>query len=288
MNVTNATTLADNIGQAQDLYSQSLTSLSSGLAFTSPGDAPAAQAQASSYASSNGRIQAASTNIQNALSYTQTAASYLSSIQDMITRMGQLATLAQDPTKTAGDVADYQNEFLSLQSELRSTVGGSTAAIGGTSGVASPGGMFDGAVLFGSSSPEPIAIGDGPNDTLTLPELNLQQGSTAAVIGQDSSGNFNLSVSSPNAVADLTAAVAQVANAQATNGGAAVRLQTASSALQVQSENLTSAISNISDTDVAAQSTQLARFSILQQASTAMLAQANANSALVYKLLKQN
>jgi flagellin len=56
----------------------------------------------------------------------------------------------------------------------------------------------------------------------------------------------------------------------------------------VQSENLTSAISNISDTDVAAQSTQLARFSILQQASTAMLAQANANSALVYKLLKQN
>ena len=288
MNVTNAANLADNIGQAQDLFSQSLMSLSSGVAFTSPGDDPAAQAQASSYTSSDGRLQAASTSVQNAVSYAQTAAGYLGGIQGMLTRMSQLVTLAQDPSLTAGEAANYQTEFSKLQSELRSTIGGTTSAIGGTSGVTNPTGTFDGVALFGSGPGGIVVTGDGQNDNLTLPSLNLQQGATAAVIGQDGSGNFTLSVSTPSASADLAAAITQVANAQATNGSSEQRLQTAAAAIQVQAENLTSAISSISDTDVAAQSTQLARFSILQQASTAMLAQANANSAVVYKLLRQN
>jgi len=288
MNVSNSATLADAVSQNQNLYNQSLMSLSSGSAFISPSDNPAAQAMASSYTSSNDRIMAASINVQNAVSYTQAAGSYLSGIGSMLTRMGQLATLAQDPTKSAADVADYQIEFAKLQDELRTTIGGSTAAIGGTTGVANPSATFDGAVLFGSSSPQAIATGDGTGQNLALPSLNLQQGSTASVIGQDGSGNYTLSVSDPGAVATLTAAVTQVAGAQATNLAAEQRLQTAASALQVESENLSAAISAISDTDVAAQSTQLAKFNILQQAGTAMLAQANANSAVVYKLLKQN
>ncbi len=288
MNVSNSASLAAAVSQNKDLYNQSLMSLSSGTAFNSPSDNPVAQALASSYTSSNDRIQAASINVQNAVSYSQSAGSYLSGIGEMLTRMGQLATLAQDPTKTPADVGDYQVEFAKLQDDLRTMIGGSTAAIGGTSGVANPSATFDGAALFGSNSPKVIATGDGTGQNLVLPELNLQQGSTAAVIGQDSSGNYMLSVSDPTAVSTLTAAVTQVGGAQATNVAAEQRLQTAASALQVESENLTAAISAISDTDVAAQSAQLAKFNILQQAGTAMLAQANANSAVVYKLLKQN
>jgi flagellin len=262
--------------------------LSSGTTFVGGGDDPAGQATASAYTSTNGLVNAALSNVQNSLSYTQTADGDLGSIQGILTRMSQLATLASAPTTGSGGQADYQSEFSSLQSELRSIIGGPTTAIGGTADVTSPQGTFDGLMLFGGGSSQVVESGTSPSDNITLPQLNLQQGATAAVINQDSSGNFTLSLADPSAASTLSGAIAQVGTAQSQNGDAALRLQIAATRLQVESQNLTSAISNISDTDVASQSTQLARFSILEQAGTAMLAQANANSSVVFRLLKQN
>ena len=285
MNISNSSALVESAGQSQDLLNSALTRLSSGTTFVDGGDNPAAQATASAYTSTNGLVQAALANVQTTLSYTQTADGDMSTMQSILSRMSQLATLASAPTANPTGQSDYESEFSSLQNELRSIIGGPTSEIGGTSDVTSPQGTFDGSILFGGGSPQVVAAGTSPSDNITLPQLNLQQGSTAAVINQDGSGNFTLSVTDPNAVSTLGGAIAQLATAQSQNGDTAARLQIAATTLQVESQNLTSAISNISDTDVASQSTQLSRFSILEQAGTAMLAQANANSSVVFKLL---
>ena len=286
MNVSNTTALAESIGQANEMQSRSLMRLSSGIAFVSAGDNPAGQADSSAYSSANGRLMAASMNIQNALSFTQAADGNMSAIQGILTRMRELATMAQDPTKTAQDKGFYQTEFASLQGQLRSTIGGPTSAIGGTADVTSPFGMFNGIVQFGGGSPQIVSTGTGANDNISIPPINLQQGATASVISQDSSGNFTLSVTDLTAASTLGSAIAQVGAAQGQNVGVETRLQIAANTNQVMAQNLTSAISSISDTDVAAESTRLSTYKILEQAGMAMLSQANANSAEVYKLLK--
>ena len=85
---------------------------------------------------------------------------------------------------------------------------------------------------------------------------------------------------------DLSGALQQVAASRATLGAAQERLGLASSMVQTQSLNMQSAISQISDVDVAAESTQLAKYNVLVQAGAAMLAQANTTSAAVLKLLQ--
>lgn len=285
MNIANTNTLAANIGQAQDMLTSSLLRLSSGTVFLGGGDNSAGQADVATYDSQAGRIQAATTNVQNALSYTQTADGYMSSMQQILSRMNVLATAAKDATKSASDISDYNAEFTALQDQLRSTIGGPTSSIGGTADVTAPAGTYNGATLFGSAPAQLIAAGDTTSDDLTLPQLNLQQGAMAEVIGQDSSGNYSLRITDPNAVADLSSAINQVSGAQSLNAAAESRLQIVGATLQVEAQNITSAVSSIQDTDVAAESTQLARSQILEQAGTAMLAQANNLSATVYKLL---
>jgi len=287
MNISNAAALVNSVGTAQDMMDMALTRLSSGTNFTSGGDSPAAQATASADTSSSGLVQAATTNVQTTLSYVQAADGYLSGMQSILSRMGQLATLAAAPTANASYQAAYQTEFSSLQNELRSIIGGPTSAIGGAADVADPQGTFNGSILFGGGSPQLVEAGTSPSDNITLPQPNLQQGATATVINQDGSGNFTLSVTDPRAVSEVNNAITQVVTAQDQNGAVGARLQVAATTLTVESQNLTSAISNLSDADIAAQSTQLARFSILEQAGTAMLAQANANSSVVFRLLKQ-
>ncbi len=285
MNVTNTTTLAGNIGQANDMLSRSLLRLSSGTSFLGAGDNPAGQADAASYDSQAGRIQSASTNVQNALSYAQAADGYLGSMQQILSRMGMLATEAKDPTKTASDVSNLSVEFSALQDQLRSTIGGPTSAIGGTADVTAPAGAFNGVALFGSAPAQDIGAGAGTNDTIALPQLNLQQGAMAAVIGQDGSGNFSLGLTDPSTVSTLDSAVQQVGGVQGQNSASEARLQIAAATLQVESQNISSVVSSIGDTNIAAESTQLAKAQILEQAGTAMLSHANLNSATIYKLL---
>jgi flagellin len=77
-----------------------------------------------------------------------------------------------------------------------------------------------------------------------------------------------------------------VATFRATLGASASRLQQASTTLDVESQNLESAISRIKDVDVARESTAYAKNNILVQSGTAMLAQANALPQSVLKLLQ--
>jgi flagellin len=107
-----------------------------------------------------------------------------------------------------------------------------------------------------------------------------------SIIRQDSTGAYSLTLTDSDATAAITAAIQDVANERATLGASQSRLELAATTLQIEYENLSSAISRIRDVDVAEESTQLARYNILVQSGTAMLAQANQTPQTVLKLLQ--
>jgi flagellin len=84
----------------------------------------------------------------------------------------------------------------------------------------------------------------------------------------------------------LQASIVALGLLRATNGSEQSRLSFAEDMLKVNKTNLEAANSRIIDVDVAAESTQLARFNILQQSGTAMLAQANQSSQSILRLLQ--
>lgn len=274
--------IALTLGSNQDLLNGSLGQLSSGSRISTPvgvGDSGKMTAQSQ-------RLDAASTNLQNALSYTQASDSILSNMGEILSRMSQTATLAQDPTLSSGLLADYQIQFKALQDELRQTIGGTTAEIGGTADINSPLGSYNGAALYGpSDSGYQVSLGNSAGQSIAIPAANLRTGAVLNLINQDSSGNYAVNVSNAS-IADLSAAIQQVAGSRATLGAVQERLNLAATTNQTQQTNLQSAISQINDVDVAAGLTAVARYNILVQVDAAMLAQANTNAEAVLKLLK--
>jgi len=87
------------------------------------------------------------------------------------------------------------------------------------------------------------------------------------------------------AVATLTTAIQNLATLRATNGSEQVRLTFAADMLAVNKTNLEAANGRITDVDIASESANLARLNILQQAGTAMLAQANQSNQSILRLL---
>lgn len=271
----------------QDLLNDSIERLSSGSAIVNPGDNPAGVAVSDSLTSDNNLLTAASTNVQNALSYAQTSDGFMSTMSSVLSRMSELATEVEDPTKNASDDSQYELEFSSLQDQLRTMIGGSAAAIGGTT-VASPSGTFNGTTLFGSTATggTTVEVGDAADETITIPDVNLQSGAMLSLIQQDSSGNYTLDAATAGAITTITNAIDQVGSGRATMGAAESRLSLTASSLTVQQQNISSAISSISDVNVATESTMLAKYNILVQSGASMLAQANQDPNAVLKLIQ--
>lgn len=278
---------ARNLDQSQTLLSRSLNRLSSGSKIVDPADDSAGLAVSSKLDAQNLRVNAALTNVQNAVSYLQTSDDFMSSMNQVLSRMSELSTLAKDVTKSPSDVAVYQKEFSSLQDQLRSTIGGTVAEVGGTADITSPSGSFNGTQLFDSSPGVTISIGQSVGQTITIPSANLRTGAMLNLIQQDSSGNYTLSLNGANTLTDVSDSVQQLATERATIGGVQSRLTLTAATLQTEGENLTSTISRIRDVDVAQESTQLAKYNILVQSGTAMLAQANQAPQSVLKLLNR-
>ena len=177
--------------------------------------------------------------------------------------MSQLKTEANDPTKSTSDVANYNAEFTALQSQLTDLAAGN----------------FNGVALFvsgGSSLSVSTAADGSTSQTITQADL----AGITSTITNASTGITGVSSS------QLTAAISAVAAERATNGAQSSRLMFASQVLAVNATNLTSAVSQITDVDVATESTKLAKDNILVQAGTSMLSQANSSSQTVLKLLQ--
>lgn len=277
---------ARNLNQSHEMLGRSLTRLSSGSKIVNPSDDAAGLAVSEKLDSQGRRVKAAMTNVQNAISYVQTADGFMSGMAKILSRMSELAILAKDVTKNSTDVALYQQEFSALQTQLRDTIGGTTAEIGGTSDVTTPLGAFNDIVLFGNSTGLTVTIGQAVGQNMTIGSSNLRDGGMLETIRQDAAGNYTMSVTDGSALAKIAAGIQDLARERATLGASQSRLELASTTLQIESENLSSAISRIRDIDVALESTQHAKYNILVQSGTAMLAQANQSPQSVLKLLQ--
>lgn len=285
---------ARSLKQSQEMLGRSLNRLSSGSKIVQPSDDAAGLAVSEKLDAQSRRIKAAGINVQNAISYVQTADGFMGGMTKILSRMSELGIMAKDVTKSSSDVALYQEEFKQLQNQLRDTIGvpsGMTAALGG-SAVSAPLGTFNSIELFGSSATGgfQVSIGENTAQKMLISDIDLRSsGAITSIIHQDGSGVFDslsLTNSSVDVVGIVANAIQQVAAERATIGAYQSRLELASSTLDVEFENLTSAVSRIRDVDVAEETTQMARYNILVQSGTAMLAQANQMPQSVLKLLQ--
>jgi len=108
---------------------------------------------------------------------------------------------------------------------------------------------------------------------------------TAGAYTTATTGDVSTTAGAATALGSVKAAIDQLGTDRATAGANVVRLNFTSEQLSVLRDNLSAANSRIKDVDVAEESTQFARYNILVQAGTAMLAQANATPQSALRLL---
>jgi flagellin len=253
-----------NLQGSQAMLAKSLARLSSGSKLVNPSDDAAGVAVSMRLDSQITRTDAAKTNVINAISFTQTQDGYLKKISKALDRMSELTILSQDVTKGDPDRALYQTEFTQISDYIANT---STKE-------------FNGVSLFSST---------------TLDVTMDSEGNTFAMAGVDMSlANYTSAFSATvtttaAALAALTAvktAIAQLADDRARIGAYQTRLSFTSEQLTISKENLSAASSRIQDVDMAEEATQYARYNILVQSGTVMLAQANQLPQSVLRLLQ--
>ncbi len=246
------------------MLAKSLARLSSGSKITSPADDAAGLAVSMRFDAEINRTQAASNNIADALSFSQTQDGFMQKITKALDRMSELSILSQDVTKGNADRALYNQEFQTLAAYITNSSSKD----------------FNGVSLFSATALSVTTDGDGGLFSMGAIDLSVTAYTNATGAAVDTVAN---------AVAALTkveAAITQLAADRATVGANMTRLTYTSGQLGVLKDNLTAATSVIKDVDVAQESTQFAKYNILVQAGTAMLAQANAEPQSMLKLLQ--
>ncbi|MEO6875357.1 MAG: flagellin [Opitutaceae bacterium] len=261
-----ATIAANNLAASNAMLQKSLNRLSSGSKIVSPADDAGGLAVAMKLSAAAKRQGAVSTNIGDAVSFLQTQDGALQVAGKVLDRISELKTLYVDPTKNASDKANYDSEFSQLQLQLTSLSSE----------------KFNGVALFGSSGLS-VAVTEDGSSTSAVAIAGRNLTSTAGGVGAiTSSSATNLGAV---ALTSITDAIQNVATFRAGNGAEQSRFGFASELLTVNKANLEAATSRITDVDVATESTQLARWNILVQSGTAMLAQANQSAQSALKLI---
>jgi flagellin len=255
---------ADNLNTSTNMLNQSLARLSSGSKIVNASDDPAGLAESVSLNAQIGQTNAANNNVNNALSFSQTQDGYMQQVGSALDQMASLAVEAQDPTKSTSELTDYQAEF--------------TALAGFITDAASK--QFNGVTLFGGNALSVTT--DGTGTTFSMTSINLG----ASAYTTATSASIASATSAAAALTSVTAAITQLATDRSSIGANEERLNYSSSELSVLSTNLSAANSQITDVDVAQESTNYAKYQILVQSGTSMLAQANQNPQSVLKLLQ--
>jgi flagellin len=254
----------NNLTKSQMSLQTSIQRLSSGLRINGASDDAAGLAIATRMGAQVSGMTVASRNANDALSLAQTADGGLATISDVLTRMRDLAVQSANATNSSTDRANLDTEFQQLNTEIGSIV--STT-------------KFNGLAVIGSNAgSQTFQIGANVGDTLAVTTTNA---STLAVGG----GVTTVSASN-TAITAIDSALDTLNSQRATYGAAENGLNYVSENLQNGIQNQTAAKSRIMDTDFAAETANLTKNQILQQAGTAMVAQANSAPNTILKLLQ--
>jgi len=251
-----------NLSTSKESLAVSLQRLSSGLRVNSSKDDAAGLAIADRMNAQIRGINVAIRNANDGISLAQTAEGALATMTDVFQRMRELAVQAQNGSNGDGDRANLDTEFQQLRLEIQ-RIADQT--------------KFNGTAIVGSGAgTKTFQIGPNNGDTLTI--------ATATVTTIN--GSITTAAAASTALTDIDTALDAISTNRATYGAAMSRFAFAISNLQITGENQSAARGRIMDADYAAETANLARAQILQQAGTAMVAQANQLPNQVLTLLR--
>ena len=289
-----ASITANALTKNERAMSQAMERLSTGQRINNAGDDAAGLAIASRMTSQINGLNMAVRNANDAISMVQTADGAIKEISSMLQRMRELMVQAASGTMSTADKTALNTEFQALDDQIdlisTSTEWNGTKLLNGALG----------AVNFhvGANASQTISI--------TFADFNTDGGSTEATQAEVSSTDMFTGLDANNAGTEDTdldsmvitgtsqsttlgyidRAIARVDAHRATIGATINRLEYAADNLSNVSQNTSASRSRVLDADYAAETTELARTQIIQQAATAMLSQANQQAQSVLALLK--
>jgi flagellin len=307
----------------QKALQHSIKKLASGKRIISPNDDPGTLSVVMKLNAAVNRMAGAKNNVQNGISFVEIQDGMLETVGRIVGRMAELKGMAtQDPLKSSQDVESYNNEFADLQKQLRdinkSTFNGVSlfADFAGTKEALDGAGTTQTKFKGDDTRDNVIEIftssqgSSGTKVSLYRSALlsALTIASTATSIGQaqlSSNGvgtngagttTFGLFAGDDGTTITLNEtglsmgvfeqAVANIAYLRAQTGGGMSRLNFAAESLSSMETNMRAAIGRVEDVDIAQESANLAKYSILTQASAAMVAQANSTNDVALMLLR--
>ena len=261
--------------------------LSTGQRINSASDDAAGLAIASRMTSQIRGLETGIRNANDAISMINTADGALIEVTNMLQRMRELALQASNGTTTSAD-RDYLNsEYVNLLAEMeriaqntqwngRDILDGTAYGTSGTVAfqVGANGGQTV-SVNFGNATNDAVASTSGLIQDVNSAAATITAGTTASALTKGTS-----------AVTAIDTAITNVNSQRATFGAAMNQLTYAVDNLSNVKVNSEAARSRILDTDYAQETSELARTQIIQQAGTAMLAQANQLPQTVLSLLQ--
>ena len=245
----------NNLSAAQGKLATSVQRLSSGLRINSAKDDSAGLAISMGMQSQIYGIEQANRNLSDIIGMAQVTETALSTIQEMLLRLKTLGTQSGNSALSAGQRSQITTEAAALVSQIGLT---RTEAV------------YNGIDLVG------VAAGS---------TYNVQSGVETTTTIDFTSANAFVTTSSTVFTA-VDADLLQISSERARMGALISRATYSAQNLQSQSANLTQARSAIVDTDFASETAQLTKGQIMQQAATAMLAQANQMPNVILSLLK--
>jgi flagellin len=299
---TAAVTASYNLSRNNAALQKSLVRLSTGSRINKPSDDAGGLAVSMKLKASATRLRGVQNNIQNAISFLEVQDGVLKGSADILTRMGELKALSQDVMKNSADIENYNAEFKNLQVQLyqmaNETFNGvslfaTMATDGSTDGVFAGTALEDNTVSIFTSDLGAAGSVVSLDKSMLLSAMTFTSDSdtTAVEFGKAGSKTFGATDTSTAISLDaltvsfFTQALENVATLRADNGGTSSRLSFASDHASRTMSNLEAANGRILDVDIAEESTRLAKYNILVQASASMLAQANTAPQIALMLL---
>ena len=248
-------------------FQKSMEKLSSGLRINRAGDDAAGLAISESLKSDIRSLQQAARNSADGISLLQTAEGSLDETSSILLRMKELTE--QSLTGTLSDVERgyLDAEYTALKAEIDRM---GTAA------------EFNGVALLDGTLDVDIQVGIG---TAATDSVNIAQATAMNTTGLSLAAAIDTAANAATAMGEVDAAIAAVVGVRGDFGAVQNRLETTIRNINMTAENLSAANSRIRDVDVAAETSTMTSYQILQQAGISMLAQANMTSSLALALL---
>lgn len=259
----------NNLGRAQGTLQGTFARLSSGYRINSAADDAAGLGISQSMSAQVRSFSVAERNANDAISMAQVADGVADQLHNQLQRMRELAVQGSNGTLSSSDRANVQTEFAALLSNFDQMASNA---------------KYNGIDLMSTAATTvsfQVGINNTTNDRIDIAFSEVSTSSLSL-----STTDISTDTGAQGAIDTIDAAISSLSTTREGYGSAINRFNYVVSNLQTQGTNLGAALSRIRDTDVAAETANMARQNVLSQAGVAVLAQANQAPQLALSLLR--